>query len=103
MRQIRWIGALTAVCIATAAAAAYEPAPMIVPTYQCVVIPSFRGQACSMPITFAPGPICGERVCCCCVHVWDDYCQPKGNCWGRSCDCLPGPDGIQPVPDFDAQ
>ena len=98
MRQIRWIGTLAAVCILTASATAYEPAPMVVPTYVGAAIPSFRGQACTMPVTFAPGPICGERVCCCCVHCWDDYCRPKG----RSCcgyrGVLCAPDDGQPAP-----
>ena len=100
MRQIRWIGALAAVCIVTASAAAYQPAPMVIPTYQGYAIPSFRGQGCSMPVTFAPGPICGERVCCCCAHGWDNYCQPKG-CGRRCLECdgvLSAPDGGQPVP-----
>lgn len=97
MRQIRWIGALAGVCIATATATAYQPAPMVVPTYAGSVIPSFRGQACSFPITFAPGPICGERVCCCCVHVWDDYCRPKGHgCFGGRA-VLSAADCDQPV------
>ena len=62
MRHIRWIGTLAAVCLLAASAAAYQPAPVVVPTYEGPVIPSFRGQACSMPVTFAPGPICGEGV-----------------------------------------
>ena len=77
MRWILSLGMLAAVCAWAGSAAAYQPAPPQIVYYDYQVIPAYRGQACTMPPSFTPGPICCESACCCCLHVWDDYCQPK--------------------------
>jgi hypothetical protein len=83
MRWLVLLGVLSAAWAWTGAAAAYQPAPLQIACYDYQPIPAFRGQAGTMPPTFAPGPTCCESVCCCCLHVWDDYCQPK--CCGCRC------------------
>ena len=97
MRWILSLGMLAAVFAWAGAAAAYQPAPPQIMCYDYQVIPAYRGQACTMPPSFTPGPICCESACCCCLHVWDDYCQPKPCCrllhWGHRASAC---DGGQP-------
>ncbi len=93
MRWIVFLGALTAACAWTGLAAAYQPAPPQIAYYDYQVIPSFRGQAGTMPPTFAPGQICCESACCCCLHVWDDYCQSK--CCGHHFACKRTPSACE--------
>ncbi len=77
MRWICCVAAPAGASVLAGPAAAYQPVPSPPILYEYQVIPSYRGQACTMPPTFTPGPICCEPACPCCLHVWDNYCQRK--------------------------
>ena len=98
MRWICCVAALAGVCVLASSAAGYEPAPIAPVSYDYHVIESYRGQGCTMPATFAPGPICCEPACPCCIHVWDNYCPRKQfGCRFRCGPLVWGPDDDGPV------
>ena len=77
MRWICCVAALAGFCAWPAPPPHTSRPPRPTSFYDYQVIRAYRGQGGTMPTTFAPGPICCESACCCCLHVWDNYCQPK--------------------------
>ncbi len=98
MRWICYLGVLAGAFSWAGSVAGYQPAPPQVCYYNYQVIDAYRGLGCTMPASFVPGPICCESTCCCCLHVWDDYCQPKHcGCHFRCGAEVPACEGGQPV------
>ncbi len=102
MRSICCVVAVASLWFLAGPAAGYQPAPCG-PTsyYEYQVIEAYRGQGCTMPPSFSPEPICCQSACCCCLHVWDNYCQSKQRCCRCRCRCgsgVPVSHNDQPLP-----
>ena len=99
MRLISLVGALAAVCALASSAAGhhkYDAGDM--PCACQHTIPWLQGQACSMPASFSPAPLCCDPHCYCCDHVWDGYCGEKQRCRAMLCRPVSGPCNCTPTP-----